>query len=221
MATLKSEISRRAKLVKTQISVAYPVWIFVVCLVVGFLIAELTRKFFGTEWMYTLGVTIEIIGILFVALEVATVRSQVGMPGFLSAILAWITNFRFLIIRPKPIEARMSGTVSMGFSARGRLTQASKSRRLPDRLDAIEANLNQVQKELDQIYNKFDSSEKSVAALINEKTQILAENIESQKQLIAEIAAGDSAIKLVGVLLVLFGFIVQNFPSAWAPSPLI
>jgi hypothetical protein len=57
-------------------------------------------------------------------------------------------------------------------------------------------------------------------AKLDEKTQVFAQELEKQKSLIAEISAGDSAFKLVGVLLVLLGFVVQNFPSSWAPSPL-
>ena len=57
--------------------------------------------------------------------------------------------------------------------------------------------------------------------MINEKERVINEKLEEQKWLISEIAAGDSAMKFVGVLLVLFGFVVQNLPENWAPPPIL
>lgn len=164
---------------------------------------------------------IEITAVLFVAVEIASVRKLVGKPGFITAVLSWISRFRDFFLKPKPITVSLNailGGVSM--FGRARLTQGTKSAKLSDRVDTLEKNLTQIHKELDQIYNLFDQAEKSAASMINEKTNALAEKIAGQDILISEIAAGDSATKLVGVLLVLLGFIIQNFPREWAPVPL-
>jgi hypothetical protein len=221
MKSFKAGFHRRVRLLRSQAVDAHPFWIFVGCLLLAYAMAEVSRERFGAPWVYAFGMTIEIVGILFVAIEIASVRRLVGKPGFVSAVFAWIFKFRDLFLRPKPISLSANSIVGgVTMFGRARLTQGSKSNKLSDRIDMLENKLGQIHKELDQVYCLFDEAERTTATLINAETKSLMEKIETQNRLISDIAAGDSAIKLVGVFLVLLGFMVQNFPSNWAPHPL-
>jgi hypothetical protein len=222
MKSFKAGFHRRVRLLQSQAVDAHPFWIFTGCLALSYALAEIGRAMLDAPWMYAFGMAIEITGVLFVAVEIASVRKLVGKPGFIVAAFSWISKFRGLFRKPKPITIN-ANLVDGGdtFFGRGRLTQGAKSTKLSDRVDMLEKNLSQIHKELDQIYNLFDEAEKGTASMINERTNALAEKIDSQSRLISEIAAGDSATKLVGVFLVLLGFIIQNFPRDWAPAPLL
>lgn len=222
MNSFKAGLYRRMKLLQSQAVDAHPLWIFIGCLLLAYALAEASRAMFDAPWMYAFGMSIEIVGILFVVAEIASVRKLVGKPGFVTATIAWIARFRDFILKPKPIHGSLNATAG-GFDlmfGRARLTHGTRSKKLTDRVEALENNLGQVYKELDQFYGLIDDVKKHAATLIDEKTDLLAGKIESQGKLLADIAAGDSATKLVGVSLVLLGFAVQNFPRTWAPAPL-
>jgi hypothetical protein len=221
VATFKAGFQRRLLLAKTQFIEAYPFLVLVGSLLAGGLITELTRKLIGADWIYSCGMAIEVIGILFVAVEIVSVRNRVGKHGFLRASFGWLSRNRYFFFRPKPITGELGGIASISFVGGAQITNVSKSNRLSDRVEALEANFSDFSKELAHVKGLIGSTERSVTAMLNEKTQMLTEKLERQKELIAEIAAGDSAFKLVGVFLVLLGFIVQNFPSVWAPAPLL
>lgn len=221
MAALRAGILRRFRLLQSQAIDAHPFWVLIGCLLLAYVIAEVNRSIIGAAWIYVFGITIEIFGVLFVAIEIASVRKLVGKPGFLTAIYSWVSKFRDLFLKPKPINVSLSATLGgVSFFGRARLTQGTKSSKLKDRIEMLENNIGKIHKELDQVYKLIEDTEKNSADAINEKAKILTEKIEAQGRLVAEIAAGDSALKLVGVFLVLLGFMIQNFPRNWAPAPL-
>jgi hypothetical protein len=222
MSRFKAGAKRWRELALSQFIEARPLLLFVTCLMTGGVYAELARKFCGSDWMDSCGMAIEIIGICFVTLEIVSARKRVGIPGFRRASFNWLARNRYFFVRPKPVEGGLSGRTSISFRHRGaRLSDGSKGTKLSDRVETLEGNLKQILGELDQVSKRFDIVEKSITTMLNEKTQVLMYELERQKSLIAEISAGDSAFKLVGVLLVLLGFVVQNLPSSWAPSPLL
>jgi hypothetical protein len=220
MSSFKAGAKRRLVLAKTQIVEASPFFLFVGCLLIGVVFAEGARTVWDTGWWSAFAGAIEFIGILFVALEVVTVRKQVGMPGFLQAFFGWLAKNWYFFVRPKPVEIGLSGIASISFVGSGRFTYSSKSNKLSDRIETLERNLNLVLSELDQVNSRFEQSEKSFTAILNEKTQVLSTELEMQKSHVAEISAGGSAFKFVGVLLVLLGVIVRNLPDNLALAPL-
>jgi hypothetical protein len=219
--TLRSELIRRCQLFRSLVVEAHPLWVFIFCVLVAYLCAELGRKLFQAEWYFVLGKALELFGLFFVVLEIISVRKLVGLPGFVKSALGWFKKSLGLLFKPKPIIVHMSGFASgITLNARGRLTSGSASNKLADRVKVLENNLVSVHKELDRVYGLIDAFEKNTTTKIDEKARILIERLEKLKALVAEIASGDSATKLVGVFLVLLGFIVQNFPRDWSPSPL-
>jgi hypothetical protein len=219
--TIRSEVFRRTNLFRSLFIEAHPVWVFIGCVLFAYFNAEIARSYFLGDWFFAFGKALELLGLIFIVLEIVSVRKQAGMPGFVNAIATWIKKLRWLIVNPRPIAVHMSGMLGgLSMSARARLTAGSATSKLTDRVEALETNLASVHKELDQIYGLVETAEKSATTRIDENTALLSDKIVKFEQLIAGIAAGDSAIKLVGVLLVLTGFVMQNLSNNLAPPPL-
>jgi hypothetical protein len=220
-SSFRTETLRRLQLFKQLVGEASPFFIFFGVGLFAYVGTELLINFFQLPFFYTFGFLMEISGIFFVVIEITSVRKQVGMSGFLNSVFTWFRKSVGLFVKPKPISGSMSATLGgITLHARGRLSRAPASNKFADRITALEQNLLSVNKELDQIYGLFDATQKDITTKIDEKTRELSSAVQEMKAKLADVAAGDSALKLVGVMLVLVGFAVQNLPKEWGPPPI-
>jgi hypothetical protein len=153
------------------------------------------------------GLFLQLLGLAAAALGIRDTRRMFGKPSFLQSIRNWVSSWpRF---KPKPQYVNLSGSASIGSSASATVWHgAGSGASIEKRVDAIEANLREVEGRVRTAESNISTNERAFKGMLHQEAeeraaqdQILHGKIEAASTDGLRLAAAGAFWLAVGVVL--------------------
>lgn len=191
----------------------WPVWAWIAG--IGF--ASLVGMSLGydpSSQVGSAGATLQVLGLVTVALGLNKTRRLFGRPGLVEKTVAWARKLPAIFRKPKNVALKASaGAIAIGSARASVWVTPAPGASLERRVGAVERNLDQLKDNLQHARAELSQEIQELKSTVSRERKERAEADTSHEQKLAELAVGGLHIELVGLVWLLFGVVFGTLPQ--------